>query len=115
VASFDGRYQGTVQVTGSASGTKLQDCATDPQMTFDVRNSAFTYTQPHPNVAGTAPTLTVDRTTSAYKATISPAGTISGSSAVFGGTMSGRVAGSHMAGRIIGVLCYYSFVADRVG
>jgi hypothetical protein len=111
--TYDGHYEGAVQVTGAASGTSRQQCATDPRISFDVRNGKFVYTQSHPNVAGSAPDLTAQATTPVYNVTIAPDGFISGNSDVFVGTIAGRVTGSHMVGQINGELCYYSFQADR--
>jgi hypothetical protein len=112
--SYDGRYEGTIQVTGAAIGTSRQQCATDPRISFDVRNSKFVYSQSHPNFVGTAPDLTPQATTPVYNVTITQDGSLSGNSDVFVGTIAGRVTGSHMAGQINGELCYYSFEADRV-
>lgn len=111
--SFDGRYEGSVQVASSASGTDPHACETEPQISLTVKNNSFVYAQRHPRVAGTAPGLTEEKTTAVYNAAISPEGIISGTSAT-SGTMSGQVTGSHMSGRISGLLCGYTFSADRV-
>jgi hypothetical protein len=111
--SYDGHYIGSVQVSGAASGINASECATNPGVTFDVKNNAFAYTQPHPSVAGTAPALTVAATTTTYNAEIDPDGTIRGESGDVGGTISGKVAGRSISGQINGVLCYYSFSATR--
>jgi hypothetical protein len=111
--SYDGRYVGTVQVTGAAAGFSNRDCETDPQFTIDVRGNKFTYTQAHSNIAGTSPSLTASSTTSTYSATIASAGTITGDSGDLNGMISGSVVGTHMAGRISGFVCYYTFAADR--
>jgi hypothetical protein len=110
--SFDGRYEGTVRVIGTAVGMKVQDCETTPRIAIDVRNNRFVYVQPHPNVATQVPELR-EKTTPTYRATISPNGTISGLSDQTGATMTGRVSGTRMTGEVYGLLCYYSFTADR--
>jgi hypothetical protein len=107
--SFDGHYDGTVQLVGAASGFDPHQCATDPRLSLQVTNSEFTYVQPHPNAGAMAQR----ETTATYTATIAPDGTIRGSSANLSGGMSGRVTGTHMSGQINGVVCYYSFAADR--
>jgi len=112
--SFDGMYRGTVQNTGAGSGIDPKLCAVDPALSLQVSQGAFTYVQPHPAVVGTAPALTAAATTATYSATIAADGTISGTGGDGGGTMTGRVTGGHMAGQINGVLCYYSFSADRI-
>jgi hypothetical protein len=101
--SWDGTYRGTVQITGLGSGTQRQWCETDPQIVFQVSNNAFSYAQPHPN----AP----NNPTPVYAATIASDGTFRSSLA--NGTMTGRVAGTHMSGEIDGAVCVYSFALDR--
>ena len=113
--SFDGRYEGTVQVVGVASGVDPKTCATDPRLSLQVTNNSFIYAQPHPNAAGTSPSLTVEKTTATYTATIAPDGTITDSSPHVGTTIVGRVTGSHMSGSLKGLLCSYAFTADRTG
>lgn len=112
--SYDGHYQGTVSVSAVSSGTAPQTCAVDPSFALDVRNNAFVYVQPHPKVAGTAPGLTAENTTTTYNGRIAPDGTITGNSDIYGATIAGHVASTHMSGQISGVLCSYTFSADRV-
>lgn len=112
-ASYDGHYQGTVKVSAVSFGTDPQTCAVDPPFAMDVRNNAFVYVQPHPQIAGTAPGLTAANTTTTYHGSIAPDGTVSGTSDIYGGTIAGHVAGTHMGGQISGVLCSYTFAADR--
>jgi hypothetical protein len=112
--SYDGHYEGKVAVSGISSGTDPKTCAVEPRLALDVRNNSFVYVQPHPRIAGTAPGLTVEKTTVTYNASIAPDGTISGNSVNYNSTMTGHVTGSHMAGQIGGVLCMYTFTADRV-
>jgi hypothetical protein len=112
--SFGGRYEGSVQVSGAAAGGTVRECATNPRLLLEVTNNAFTYVQPHPNVANTSPSLTEEATTATYKATISSNGSIQGNSGNLDGTIQGTVSGSHMSGTITGALCYYTFTADRI-
>ena len=102
--SYDGTYQGTVSLTNVGAGVPRAGCATTPQMVLQVKNNAFTYSQPHPNMTGVG--------TTTYTVTIAPNGSFSGQSQVTG-TMSGTVSGTHMAGTIDGIECVYSFAADR--
>jgi hypothetical protein len=112
--SYDGHYEGTVTVSAVSSGTDPQTCAVAPQLALDVRNNTFVYVQPHPKIAGTAPGLTAENTTVTYNASIAPDGTITGNSGKFTGTMAGQVTSTHMTGQISGVLCSYTFTAERV-
>jgi hypothetical protein len=112
--SFDGHYAGTAQVAAVSFGTDPQTCAIEPQFGVDVTNNSFVYVQAHPKIAGTAPGLTDQKTTVTYNARIAPDGTITGSSATYSGTMTGHVTGTQMTGQIGGVLCNYTFTADRV-
>ena len=107
--SYDGRYQTTVEFV---SGDPRM-CATEPHVLLQVTNNQFTYAQPHPNIAGTSPTLTRQATTSTYVAAIDPQGNISGTSDL-NGSISGHIDGTHMTGRLVGLLCSYSFDADRM-
>jgi hypothetical protein len=106
--SYDGHYNGTVQVTGVLSGGDTRWCETDRQLSLQVSNNKFSYTQPHPNV----PVAMADRATVVYTASIAPDGAISGTSST-NGSIEGRVSGSHMAGTMEGPGCFYSFAADR--
>lgn len=112
--SFDGRYRGSVQVTGAAGGFDPQVCATDPRLSLQVANGAFSFTQSHPNLAGTSPGLISETTSSTYSATIAPDGSITGNSGEQNGTVEGEVSGAHMSGTINGFICFYKFTADRV-
>ena len=112
--SFDGNYHGSVALAGVASGIDRQMCAVDPHLSLLVTNNSFTYTQPHPNIAGTSPGITAQATTPIYTATIAPDGSFSGqSNGVEGGTIQGIVSGTHMSGTINGLLCGYKFSAER--
>lgn len=106
---FDGSYVGTVKVTGVASGGDIKWCDTDPNITFTVSNGTFGYTQPHPNVPFTAGT---GNTTAVYSGSIAMDGTVRGQSQS-GGVMSGTASGKHIAGKIDGVGCFYTFAADK--
>lgn len=97
-ASFDGLYQGSVQVSGAAAGTNPQSCETDPRLALQVSGGSFTYVQSHPNLVNTAPSLTPQATTVTYTASIGPDGSIRGNSGSVGGTLQGTVSGTHMSG-----------------
>jgi hypothetical protein len=112
--SYDGHYEGTVAVSAVSFGTDPQTCAVEPRFALDVSNNGFVYVQPHPKIAGTAPGLTAEKTTVTYNGSIAPDGTISGTSVNYNGTMTGHVTGTRMSGQIGGVLCSYTFTADRV-
>jgi hypothetical protein len=101
--SWDGTYRGAVQIIGLGSGVQQQWCETDPQIVFQVTNSAFSYAMPHPN----AP----NNPTPVYSATIAPDGSFRSSLPT--GTMTGRVNGTHISGKIDGSVCVYSFALDR--
>jgi len=111
--SFDGRYEGTLRMTGSSLGMTRSDCATSPRISVEVRNNQFSLATPHPEAVASTPSLT-DRATPVYNATIRPDGSIVGLSNQTNATMQGRVFGSRMSGQIFGLLCYYEFTADRV-
>jgi hypothetical protein len=104
--SSDGIYRGTITLTGAGAGVPGQGCATGPAMVLQVRHNAFTYTQAHPDLV--APGLG----TTSYTGTVAQGGGFNGQSAL-GGSITGTIAGSHMAGTIDGVECVYSFTADR--
>jgi hypothetical protein len=111
--SYDGRYEGTMRVTGgpgTASNPSL--CGTPPRVSIEVRNNRFTLAVPHPDAEAT-PSLR-DRATPTYDATIRPDGSITGMSNDTGATMDGRVSGTRMNGQVYGLLCYYEFTALRV-
>jgi hypothetical protein len=110
VASSDGRYQGSVQVTGVDSGGDISWCETDRKLSWQVTNHMFTYVQPHPNAPHPA---SVDTRTTAYSGAISSDGSIRGTSN-YSGAIEGRLTGSHMTGSINGAGCQYSFSADRI-
>jgi hypothetical protein len=113
--SFDGHYEGSVQVTGVATGVDRHQCATNPRLSLEVIHNTFSYIQSHPDVAGEANTPTYDPKAMAvtYSGTIAPNGLITGNSGL-GGSIQGTVSGTHMSGTINGLLCGYSFTADRV-
>jgi hypothetical protein len=106
--SYDGRYEGSVQVTGVMSGGDLRWCETDRRLSLQVSNNTFSYTQAHPNV----PKAMIDRATVIYTASINPDGAITGTSSTYG-SLEGRVSGSHMSGTMKGPGCFYTFAADR--
>jgi hypothetical protein len=93
-------------------GTTPRDCATPPRISIDVRNNQFSLEEPHPNVAGGAPTLR-DSASAVYRATILIDGTFAGTSDRSSATLVGRISGTRMSGQINGLLCQYDFTADR--
>jgi hypothetical protein len=111
--SFDGRYEGTMRMTGSSLGMSRSNCATSPRISVEVKNNQFSLATPHPEAVASTPSLT-DRATPVYNATIRPDGSIVGISNQTNATMQGRIFGSRMSGQIFGLLCYYEFTADRV-
>jgi hypothetical protein len=104
VTTYDGTYQGTVKLTNVGAGVPRKGCATTNKIVLQVKNSAFTYAQPHPNMTGNG--------TTTYTVTIAPNGSLSGQSQL-SGQITGTVSGTHMAGTIDGIECVYSFTADR--
>ncbi len=112
VVSYDGTYNGTLTLSGVGAGVPQEGCATSPQLTVQVRNNAFTYVQPHPNSNVTAPGMPTVSATTTYTVAVAPNGTFSGQSDV-SGTMTGAISGTHMTGTIEGIVCVYSFTADR--
>jgi hypothetical protein len=112
-SSYDGRYAGTVKVTGGSVGMSARDCETPQGISIDVKNNQFSLAQPHPNVGESTPSLR-EKTTPVYNATIRSDGSIVGTSGNSTATMVGRISGTHMSGQINGLLCYYEFTADRV-
>jgi hypothetical protein len=110
--SYDGTYQGTVKLTGVGAGVPRVGCATNPKITFQVLNNAFTYVQTHPKSNVTAPGMTPVSATTTYTVAIAQNGSFSGQSDV-SGSMTGTIASGHMAGTIEGMVCVYSFTADR--
>jgi hypothetical protein len=101
--SYDGLYEGRVEVTGASVGMNRRDCETDPRFAVEVRDNRFSIVQPHPRVATAVPTLR-DSTTVVYDAAIRPDGTIVGLSSRTNATMEGRVVGTRMSGQIHGLL-----------
>ncbi len=110
--SYDGTYQGTVMLTGVGAGVPREGCATDPRIALQVKNNAFTYVQGHPNSNVTAPGMPTVSATATYTVAVAPNGSFSGQSDV-SGTMTGMISGTHMSGTIEGIVCVYSFTADR--
>jgi hypothetical protein len=113
VTTYDGRYAGTVRVTGSGGGMQQDDCATPPRLSTEVVNGRFSLAVPHPRVATATPSLS-DRTTPVYEASIAPDGRITGRSNQTNATLEGQVSGRQMSGQIYGLLCYYEFSANRL-
>jgi hypothetical protein len=110
--SYDGRYEGRLDVTGAGVGMDRRACEADPRFVVEVRGNRFSIVQPHPSFATGSPELR-DSTTVVYDATIQPDGRIVGISNRTNAMMDGTVVGARMNGEIYGLLCYYAFVADR--
>ncbi len=106
--SFDGLYQGSIQVTATSAASAMQRswCETDSHVTLQVTNNAFSYAPPHPNLSPDVPT-------SVYSASIAPDGSFAAVSEQQT-TMNGKVTGTHMTAVINGLACVYSLTADRV-
>src|SRR3712207_2398794 len=111
--SFDGRYEGTMRVTGASVGMDHRDCATPPRISIEVKNNRFSLATPHPQVAASTPSL-ADRAAPVYDAAIRPDGTVVGISHQTNTALQGVVSGTRMSGQVYGLLCYYEFTADRV-
>jgi hypothetical protein len=111
--SYDGHYEGTIRLLNATSGGDPRNCVTDSRLSLQVTDNTFVYVQPHPNLAGSSPGVTGEQTTPTYRATVAPDGTISGHSEFVGGTINGRIDGTHMSGQVYGLLCTYTFIADR--
>ncbi len=110
--SYDGTYTGTLTLAGVGAGVPREGCFTNPQITLQVKNNAFTYVQTHPKANVTAPGMATVSATTTYAVAVAPNGTFSGQSEV-SGTMTGAISGPHMTGMIEGIVCVYSFTADR--
>jgi hypothetical protein len=109
--SYDGIYAGTLRVTGASVNVNQSNCATDPRFSVNVTGNQFSFPLPHPAAVKGTPSLR-DAATPIYNASIAPDGTIKGLSDDTS-VMNGRVAGTRMTGQIYGLLCYYTFTADR--
>ncbi len=105
VTSFDGSYGNTIRVIRSAGATEGTTwCDSPGQPVITVANGRFSYAVPHPNVPGDA--------TTSVQATMTQDGSFSGQAV--GGTISGRVSGTHIEGSIDGLACVYAFAGDRI-
>ncbi len=106
LASFDGTYTGTVQVTAIAQGASAlrQLCTTTPRFNVTVIDNAFMYAQPHPNYPG-QPVVT-------YTVVISPTGIVTGSSDR-NGAVDGRIEDGVLTATINGSGCFYAISARR--
>ena len=106
--SFDGSYQGSIQVTSTSSASAMQRnwCETDSHVVLQVTNNTFSYALPHPNLPRDVPT-------SVYSTSIAPDGSFQAVSDQQT-TMTGKVIGTHMTAVINGLGCVYSLIADRV-
>jgi galactokinase len=108
--SFDGTYQGTIQLTVSAvKGANSNWCDTPPAITLVVQNNAFAYVLYHPNVPpgsgfSSSPSFTVN---------IGPDGSFDAFTQNNTAEMTGSVSGRQITGKISGVGCGYAFSAQK--
>jgi hypothetical protein len=103
VTSFDGSYRNTIHSIHHLSGQMDTWCDSPGQPIITVQNGQFTYTVPHPNVTTSL--------TTAFPATVAPDGSFYGE--IITGSLSGRVDGTHIEGKIDGSACVYTFSGDR--
>lgn len=111
-AAFDGRYSGSLQVAGAATGLDPKACSPPPGIGFDVREGRFSLTVTHPEAGLTSPDLR-QKSVVVYQVLIAPDGTVNGLAEATNTNLVGRVSGTRMTGRIDGLLCSYTFTADR--
>ncbi len=105
ITAFDGAYRTTLRLTSAFGSSQVTTwCQSPGQSTITVANGQFTYALPHPNVPGNA--------TPTYTATMAEDGSFSGE--IVAGTISGRVQGRHIEGRIDGSACVYAFSGERL-
>ncbi len=105
VTAFDGSYRNTIRPINSAASAKGTNwCDTPGQPVIVVRNGAFSYSVPHPNIP--------DKPATTYPVSIKPDGSFFVQT--FDGTVSGTVQGGHMEGKIDGIACGYAFTGDRM-
>lgn len=112
--SFDGRYSGSVRVDSAAVGFTVQQCASDPQVSLQVTNNRFVFIQRHPNLIDEAAGLPASATTETFDGFVTPDGIMAGSTGNGQARIAGHVTGSRMSGQINGMLCTYTFTAQRV-
>ena len=110
-AEFDGRYTGTIRVSGASTSMDPKLCETSPQISFTVRDGQFNLAIP-PLKGGFAQSIVaaVDTT---YGATVRADGSITGLAERSGATLKGRAEGNAVRGEAFGLLCYYAFAATR--
>lgn len=101
--SWDGTYRGGIQLTGRGSGMNASSCETEPQMVVRVAGGSFSYAMPHPNAPGNP--------TPVYSANVASDGTFIAN--LGSGTMTGRITGNRMEGKIDGSVCVYTFALTR--
>ena len=103
--SYDGQYQGTVTLTGVASGADRNWCEVPPQFAVQVTGNGFSLSQPLPNLPGYK--------AATYTAKIGQDGIFQGQSNTTG-VIAGQIRGGTMTGTIDGVGCAYQFTASRL-
>jgi hypothetical protein len=101
---FDGAYQSTIRITGSNRAVQGNWCDSVGQSVITITNGQFSYAVPHPDVPGN-PTLT-------FAVNLTQNGTFA--SQINGGSISGRVQGTHIEGSIDGEACAYAFTGDKM-
>jgi|GEM_PF-1817576 hypothetical protein len=111
-AEYDGRYGGSIRVSGASTSMDPRLCETSPQISFTVREGQFNLVIP-PLKGGFAQSIraTVDTT---YGATVRADGSLTGLAERSGATLQGRAEGNTLRGEAFGLLCYYSFTATRL-
>jgi hypothetical protein len=108
--SFDGNYQGMIQLTSaSPRGNQKDWCDTPPVISLTLANNTFNYTLAHPNVPqdpnySMSPSFTVK---------VADDGSFNATSQNGEAQMVGHIAGSQMSGKINGSACAYAFTANR--
>jgi hypothetical protein len=108
--SFDGNYRGSIRLTSSGiSGGQTSWCDTPPAISLSLQKGTFNYVLVHPNV----PKDSNYSLSPAFAVVVAPDGSFNATSLNGEAQMVGRVAGSHLAGRIDGSACGYAFSAEK--
>jgi len=110
-ADFDGRYNGTIRVSGATTSMDPKVCETAPPISFTVRDGQFSLVMP-PLKSNFAQSIRAAADTT-YGGTIRADGSISGLAERSGATLKGRAEGNTIRGEAFGLLCYYAFTATR--
>ena len=105
--SFDGRYTGTVVLTGVASGADRSWCEKPTDFAVDVVNNVFTYSYALPNLANMP-----KNAKATYSAVVARDGSFQGQSDMTG-VILGQITDGAMAGTVDGIGCAYRITASR--